>query len=107
MNIMKISIIFTSIILFSGCSNLYHKSFRLVSHGKGGKVTLADPAGTNNPAPSVVFGQFTSSITTVVPGTILEAEVTTYQFWTGDKSFTERIYIDATKAKFPVKVKVE
>ena len=82
--------------VLSGCKNLVHKEFQLVSHVKGGRITITDPAGSNTPLPQVMFGQFTNILTSVPIGGKLESTTTTYQFWSGEKSIEHTIKIDAT-----------
>jgi len=83
-------------LLFCGCQNLMHKEVQVVNHGKGGRIIINDPK-SESMMPEIVFGQWTSIITTVPLGGKLKSSITTYQWWTGSKSIESTLEIDATQ----------
>ena len=97
-NIYKTTSLAIIILLCMGCANLRHKSFVTTLHVKGGRITMTDPS-SEQPTPTIVFGQLTNSVMTIPYGCVVERELTTYQFWSSKPSYKEKIKIDATKGE--------
>ena len=81
------------VLLLTSCSNIQHKTFRVSSSATGGKISLADPAGTGSPVPEIILGAFTQSVTTVPPNTNIQYESTSYELFSGHPLYTEKMKI--------------
>jgi len=95
-SVLTIILLSISTLFLAGCANLRHKTFTTTVHVKGGRITFTDPA-SEQPTPTIVFGQFTSSAMTIPYGAKLKRTITTYQFWSAKPSYKEEVEIDASK----------